>query len=78
MMTLFSIEALFWVSANYIQSSLSQTTDIQQNFNDSNPDGSFTLPDYYSFLGPYGHIYETSMVSFLHLCFHAIIFIFCF
>ena len=74
MMTLFSIEALFWVSANHIQSSLSQTTEIQHNFNDSNPDGSFTLPEYYSFLGPY----ETSVVSFLHLCFRAVIFIFCF
>ena len=27
-------------------------------------------------VGPYGLIYETSMVEFLHLCLHAVIFIF--
>ena len=35
---------------------------------------SFTLPDKNSFLGSYDPIYETSVVKFLHLCFHAVIF----
>ena len=40
--------------------------------------GLFTLPDYNLSFGPYDHIYETCMVKFLHLYFHAVIFIFCF
>ena len=46
---------------------------LQQNLNGLNPDGSFALPDYFSFMGPYDPIYETFVVKFLHLCFHAVI-----
>ena len=50
----------------------------QKNFNGSDPDGLFILPDKNSFLAPYGPISETSVVKFVHLCFHAVIFIFYF
>ena len=49
---------------------------VQQNSIGSSPDGSFTLPDQNLFLGPYDPIYETSLVKFLHLYAHAVIFIF--
>ena len=32
------------------------------------------MPDKNSYLGPYGPIYETSVVKFLHICFYAVIF----
>ena len=52
---------------------------IQKNFNSSNLDGDlFTLPDWNSFFDPHGPIYETSVIKFLHLCFHAVLFIFYF
>ena len=55
-----------------------QNLGVQSNFNGWNRDGSFTLPDWNFFLGPSGPIYETSVVKFLHLCFHDVIFIFYF
>ena len=36
----------------YSAKNISTLDLIQQNFNGSNPDGSFTLPDQNSFLGP--------------------------
>ena len=51
-------------------------TPIQQNFDGLNSDGSFILPDLNSFLGPYDPTYETSVIKFLNVCFHAVIFFF--
>ena len=55
---------------------LANSTDPTENFSGSNSYGLFTLPDNESFFDLYEPIYETSVVKFLNLRFHAVIFIF--
>ena len=44
-----------------------------KNFSGSYPDGSFTLPDYNSFLGPYDVVFSCFFFFFFHFLFSALL-----
>ena len=46
--------------------------NLQKDFHGSNPDGWFSLSDLNSFFGPYDPQYDTSVIKFRHICFHAV------